>query len=195
MPEPEIRVEDAASGRWLAIARILRPRGRKGEVAVEVLTDFPDRFEKLQRAFVESPTGPPQPVAIAELWWHGERLVLRFEGTESIDDARQWQGRLLLVPHESRVKLGADRHYISDLVGCEVRCRGRSIGEVVRVEPTGGADLLVVQSAGSDGPAEILIPFAEEICREIDVGARRITIEPPAGLLELNDEGSGKLGT
>jgi 16S rRNA processing protein RimM len=196
MTAPQVRVRNTVSDLWLAIARILRPRGRRGEVVAEVLTDFPDRFEKLKRAFLETPAGPPQPIDIAEVWWHAERLILRFEGTESIDQARQLQGRLLLVPGEQRVKLGADQYYISDLIGCQVLSNERRIGEVIRVEPTGGADLLCVRPAeGAKNSSEILIPFAQEICPEVDVVARRIVIEPPEGLLALNDEGAGNSET
>lgn len=196
MTAPQIRARNTVPDLWLAIARILRPRGRRGEVVAEVLTDFPDRFDTLKRAFLEAPAGPPQPIDIAEVWWHGERLILRFEGTESIDQARQLQGRLLLVPGEERVKLGADQYYVSDLIGCEVLSSERRIGEVIRVEPTGGADLLCVQPVeGAKNSGEILIPFAQEICPEVDVAARRIVIVPPDGLLALNDAGSGNSET
>jgi 16S rRNA processing protein RimM len=197
MPDgPQIRIQDTAAERWFAIARILRPRGRRGEVIAEVLTDFPDRFEKLKRAFLEVQAGSPQPIDIAEAWWHGNRLILRFEGTESIGQAQQLQGRLLMLPRGERSQLGDNQYYVSELVGCAVSLDGRTIGEVIRVEQTGGADLLCVQPAERAGKSnEILIPFAQEICREVDVAARRIVIEPPEGLLELNDEGSGKVAT
>jgi 16S rRNA processing protein RimM len=183
---------DTAPGPWIIIARIVRPRGREGEVIAEVLTDFPHRFEKQKRVFAEAPAGPPQPMIIAEAWWHGDRLTLRFEGIDSIPEAEQLRGRALLVPREERIALGAGQYYVSDLVGCEVVRDGERIGKVVRVQPTGGADLLCVQAAGrQDESGEVLIPFAREICTDIDVAARRILIEPPEGLLELNREGSG----
>jgi 16S rRNA processing protein RimM len=196
MPGPQIRIQDAAAERWVVIARILRPRGRHGEVIAEVLTDFPDRFEQLKRAFLEVQAGSPQPIDIAAAWWHGKRLILRFEGTESISQAQQLQGRVLMLPRGERSKLRDNQYYVSDLVGCAVSLNGRTIGEVIRVEPTGGADLLCVQPPERAGKSsEILIPFAQEICREVDVAAHRIVIEPPEGLLELNDEGSGKVAT
>ena len=196
MPGPQIRIQDTAADQWVAIARILRPRGRHGEVIAEVLTDFPDRFEQLTRAFLEVQAGSPQLIEIAEAWWHGKRLILRFEGTESIGEAQQLQGRLLMLPRRERSELGDNRYYVSELVGCAVSANGRTIGEIIRVEQTGGADLLCVQPAERAGKSsEILIPFAQEICREVDVAARRIVIEPPEGLLELNDEGSGKVAT
>jgi 16S rRNA processing protein RimM len=165
-------------------------------VVAEVLTDFPGRFETLKRAFLEAPAGSPQQVDVAEVWWHGERLILRFEGIESIDRARQMQGRVLLLPRDERVKLGAGQYYVSDLIGCEVVRERQLIGKVIGVEATGGTDLMRVQTARADGSfSEVLIPFAREICPEIDVIARRIVIEPPEGLLELNDGASGKQET
>jgi 16S rRNA processing protein RimM len=161
-------------------------------VVAEVLTDFPHRFENLKRAFLEDPAGPPRPIEIAEAWWHGQRLILRFAGTDSIIQAQELRGRLLMVPHEERIELGPDSYYVDDLIGCDAWCRGRRIGEVTGLELTGGTDLLHVRPPQGD---EILIPFAREICPEIDVIARRIVIEPPAGLLELNEEGSGNSET
>jgi 16S rRNA processing protein RimM len=177
---------------WLAIARILRPRGRRGEVVADVLTDFPERFVTIRRAFLENAEAGPQPVEIAETWWHQGRLILRFAGVDSISQAERLRGRLLLIPQRERVALGENRYYLWELIGCEVLCRGSRapLGEVTGVEPTGGVELLRVQASGSGiaGSGELLIPFAQEICPEIDVGARRIVIDPPEGLLDLNEE-------
>jgi len=130
---------------------------------------------------------------IVESWWHGDRLILRFEEIKSISEAETLRDKALLVPREERIALGADQYYVSDLVGCEVVRDGERIGKVVRVEATGGTDLLCVQPPGRHSESsEILIPFAREICTDIEVAARRIVIEPPEGLLELNREDSGQ---
>jgi 16S rRNA processing protein RimM len=175
---------------WLAIARILRPRGRRGEVVADVLTDFPERFATLRRAFLEDAEAGPQPVEIAETWWHQGRLILRFVGVDSISQAEGLRGRLVLIPQGERVALGENQYYLWELIGCEVFCRGSRapLGEVTGVEPTGGVELLRVRTSdsGSSGPSELLIPFAQEICPEIDVVARRIVVDPPEGLLDLN---------
>jgi len=180
---------------WLAIARVLRPRGRRGEVLADVLTDFPARFANTKRAFLENPETGPQPVEIAETWWHKGRLILHFAGVDSIRQAECLRGRLLLIPQRERVTLGQDQYYVWQLIGCAVVCRGnsQSLGEVTGVEPTGGGELLKVRPSGSGrtGSDEVLIPFAQEICPEIDVSARRIVIDPPEGLLELNAERPG----
>jgi 16S rRNA processing protein RimM len=186
LAEPE--AEDA----WLAIARILRPRGRSGEVIAEVLTDFPERFVNLKRAFLENEGTGPQPVEIVETWWHEARLILRLAGVGSISQAESLRGRLLLIPRRERVALAENRYYLWELIGCEVFCRGRKapLGKVADIEATGGVELLRVQTdaPGRAETGELLIPFAQEICPEIDVSARRIVIDPPEGLLDLNAE-------
>jgi 16S rRNA processing protein RimM len=174
----------------VAIARILRPRGRIGEMVAEVLSDDPGRFDDLRRVFIENPGGSPQPAELADVWWHQGRLILRLAGIDSIDQADQLRGRLVLVPRQERAALGKHRYYVSEIIGCVVLDRrGSLVGEVVGVEPTGGVDLLKVRRATqADAKSdEVLIPLAQEICSEIDVEARRIVIEPPEGLLEAND--------
>lgn len=181
------------AGGHIAVARILRPRGRAGEVIAEVLTDFPGRFNDLRRVFIENREGSPEPAELADVWWHQGRLILRFVGVDSISKAGELRGRLVLVPQEERVAAGEHRYYLSEIVGCTVLDRrGSPVGEVVDVEATGGVDLLRVRRLKETGRTgsesdDLLIPFAEEICSEIDLQARRIVIEPPEGLLELND--------
>lgn len=174
---------------WLAIARVIRPRGRKGEVVVEVLTDFPERFARLRRTHLEFPGGAPEPAEITASWWHQDALILRFAGVDSIAEAERLRGRVILVPREQRMRLGRNQYYLWELIGCAVVHRGgEPVGTVTGLEPTGGVDLLRVRSEGASSDAQdLLIPLAEEICTAIDVAARRIVIEPPEGLLELNE--------
>ena len=179
-------------GAYVAVARILRPRGRVGEVVAEVLTDFPERFNELRRVLLERCGGSPEAAELAQAWWHESQLILRFSGIDSISKADELRGRLVLVPSEQRVALGEHRYYLSDVVGCTVLDRsGSPLGQVVAVEPTGGVDLLHVRRSAESDPGrareELLIPFAQEICSEIDVQSRRIVIDPPEGLLDLND--------
>jgi 16S rRNA processing protein RimM len=88
------------------------------------------------------------------------------------------------VPEESLQSLGEGAYYQHQLVGCGVETvSGRTVGTVVRVDGGAGGSTLAV--AGARG--EVLIPFAQHICVEIDVVARRIRVDPPEGLLELNE--------
>jgi 16S rRNA processing protein RimM len=173
---------------WLAIARVVRPRGRKGEVTADVLTDFPERFATLRRAYLDVPGARPEPAEIAGAWWHQGTLVLHFDGVNSIAEAERLRGRAVLIPRSERTQLGRNRYYYWELIGCSVvRRNGEPIGTVTVIEPNPGVDLLSVRLLGaSPGVDDLLIPLAEEICIAIDVAARRIVIEPPEGLLDLN---------
>ncbi len=188
--------EQSRDESWLAIARVLRPRGRRGEVVAEVLTDFPERFATTKRAFLGTAETSPEPVEVAETWWHEGRLILRFAGVDSIGQAERLRGRLLMIPQRERVALGQNQYYVWELIGCAVVCRGgQLLGAVTDVEATGGVQLLKVRSSVSkpDGSDELLVPFAQEICPEIDVGGRRIVIDPPEGLLDLNEGRPGSV--
>ncbi len=180
------------AGQFLAIAQILRPQGRKGEVAAEILTDFPERFCGLQSALLESSGQAPRPIEVERSWPHKGRIILKFSGVDTIEGASRLRGLQVLIPWEQRTSLPAHHYYLCELQGCRVvwERQGREIGTVVEVEATGGVDILHVQPPGEK--AEVLIPLAQEICTQIDVGARRIVIDPPEDLLELNDSGGAK---
>jgi 16S rRNA processing protein RimM len=179
---------DKVAGQLLTIARILRPQGRKGEVAAEILTDFPERFQQRQTVFLEVPGGVPQSVTLEGGWPHKGRIILKFSGVDSIDSASRLRGRAVLIPWEDRTPLPQHHYYHSELRGCRVVWErgGREIGTVESVEPTGGVDVLHIRPP--EGNAEVLIPLAQEICTRIDVASRTIVIDPPEDLLELNAE-------
>jgi 16S rRNA processing protein RimM len=115
--------------------------------------------------------------------------VLHFEGSDSINDAERLRGLELQVPFSERFVIPRGRHYISDLVGCEVWEVGarEPLGVVREVQGAGGAAESWLLAVGrSNGHGEVLIPLAEEICTLIDTSARRIEVRLPDGLLELN---------
>lgn len=167
----------------------MKPQGRRGEVAAEILTDFPERFRALRRAFLETPDRAPEPVEIEQAWPHKRRMILKFSGVDSIDQAERLRGRHLLIPREERVPLPPHHYYVWELMGCLVVTERegvrREVGIVSEVEPTGGVDLLHVSPRGG-GRGEVLIPLAQAICTRIDPEAKTIVIEPPEDLLELN---------
>lgn len=181
--------ERGAEEPFLAIARILKPQGRRGEVCAEILTDFPDRFHQLRRVFIENAGEAPRELAIDFVWPHKGRVVLKFAGVDSIDGAERLRGRYVLVPFEERVALAGHSYYWSELCGCSVVTGSpgawTEIGAVESVEPTSGTALLHVARKGSR--SEVLIPLAEEICTRIDPESKIIVIDPPENLLELND--------
>ncbi len=174
------------TNQFLAIARIVKPQGRRGEVAAKVLTDFPARFGKLRRAFLERPGYPPGLVVVEKVWPHKGGVILKFSGVESIEGASRLRGLHVLVPREERTPLPAHYYYVWELIGCRVVSQSRGmaseVGTVTDIEGTGGVDLLHVATPRG----EVLIPLAQAICTRIDTRARMIVIDPPADLLELN---------
>lgn len=185
--------------RYIAIARILRPQGRWGEVCAEIMTDFPARFQELRRIFLgrNAPDGvdghqeQPSEATLERAWPHKGNIVLKLKGADSISQAEALRGLTVFVPFEERVPLPANTYYWPEIEGCRVlmgRPEARiEIGIVTEVEPTAGVPLLHV-SRTLPNEGEILIPFAQEICREIDPEAKRIVIDPPEDLLELNEQ-------
>jgi 16S rRNA processing protein RimM len=167
----------------IVVARIVKTRGLRGEVVAELLTDFPDRFEKLKSLIGISSSDVKRSLQIEEQWFHGGRLVLKFAGFDSIDEAKQLVNYDLAVPIEDRIELPNDTFYEWELVGsCVVTVEGRLIGKVSGVMRTGGVEMLrVIDETGRDR----LIPMAGDIVVEIDKAQKLIRIDPPQGLLEL----------
>jgi 16S rRNA processing protein RimM len=168
---------------WVAIAQIGKSRGNRGEVTAVVLSGKPERYQSLKEVFLFAPSGPAQGerYAVDGTWFHGGTLVFKFHGVDTISDAECLYGCEVCVPASERTPLDAGEYFQSDLMGCDVvdRDSGESLGLVTGWDDGGGNGLLVV--AGS-----LLIPFARSICVEIDLPARRIAVELPAGLKDLN---------
>jgi 16S rRNA processing protein RimM len=167
----------------VAVARAVKTRGLRGEVVAELLTDFPERFEGLENLIAVAPDGSRTTLALEEHWFHGERIVLKFAGYDSIEAASQLVGFEFTVPETERVELEEDEFYDWELAGCRVETvDGAHLGTVREVMRTGGVEMLVVEG---DAGREYLIPMAEDICVAIDIEDKLVRVDPPEGLLEL----------
>src|SRR5207244_7502909 len=145
----------------IVVARIARTRGLRGEVVADLLTDFPGRFEALESVIAIAPDGSRRSLQIEEHWFQAKRIIFKFAGYDSIDEARELAGLQLAVPASDRIELPKDQFYEWELAGCRVEATdGRSIGVVREVMRTGGVEILLV--VGDTG-GELLIPMAEEI--------------------------------
>jgi len=167
----------SAEDGWVTIALLGKTRGNRGELTAVPLSSKPERFEALREVFLFG-TGERYQVELT--WFHGDTLIFKFKGIESISDAEALIGSEVRVPASERVALDEGEYFQSDLVGCEVvdRRTGATIGEVTAFDEGGGSGLLVV--------GELLIPFARAICVEIDPAAKRIAVELPEGLQDVN---------
>jgi 16S rRNA processing protein RimM len=172
---------------WIVVGRILRERGRIGEVTAEIYSSQPGREEKLKDV-VLSLGGLKRPTQVERLWYHNGRPVFKFVGIDSISDAEVWRGADLLVPETERARPEQGEYSHAELIGCEVRTfageqpPGALQGVVRGIDEYGGQTLLRVEKPGG---GEILIPFVKAICREIDIARKIIRAELPEGLADL----------
>ena len=179
------------------MALIVRPHGVRGEVAAEILTDFPERLTKLSRVTLWNGIAAPRKVEVRRCWLsrsRGGQAIFHFASSNSVDDAKKLVGFEVRIAMAERAKLPNSSYYISDLVGCEiVETNGAKVGVVRDVEINGeniqGTPLLVVGVDSARAAAagdEVLIPLAQDICVRVDLPARRIEVNLPEGLLDLN---------
>jgi 16S rRNA processing protein RimM len=194
---------------WMVLAQVLRPQGRKGEVLADLLTDFPERFNRHPRVWL-APAGFADRAAAGEAAGVGAesaevaahwlptgrnagRIVLHFAGIDSIEKAQQLAGKDVLVPLAERMPLETGAAYVSDLIGCTVYDRDRELGIVDDVQfptsPDGSrrldeaAALLAIRPPEG---GEVLVPFASAFLLSLDVAAKSIRMQLPEGLAEIN---------
>jgi len=175
--------EQNSSKEDIVIARIVKPRGIRGEVNCVIQTDFPERFASLESVTVWLPNEARLKLKIEDAWFHNDRVILKFEGYDTMTAAQQLTGGRLVIADSELELLEDGQFFEHQVIGSDViTSDGRSIGRVKSVMRTGGTDVLVLQT---EEGLERMIPFADEICTEVDVSARRITVAPPDGLLDL----------
>lgn len=174
---------DLKSNDFVTLARVVKTQGRHGEVAVEVHSDIPGRLHAGLRVFALADDGSRHELKIEDAWPHQDLLVLKFAGVDSISDAEPLVRGELQVPLSERAELEAGAHYVSDLVGCAVFDHGKDIGVISDVRfGAGEAPLLVVGS----GKQESEIPYAQQFLTGVDLEHKRIEMNLPEGLLEVN---------
>lgn len=174
----------------LLVGRVARAHGNKGQVIVNPETDFPERRFRRGQVLLVGPEHGPVPRAIREVRFQQGRPVVALDGIETMDDAEALAGAGLWVAADTVEPLPENTFYRHDLVGCEVIDRGGgAVGTVTAVEGPMERSNLVVK-----GPrGEVMIPLAAGIA-SVDVAAKRITVTPPEGLLELNESRASRTG-
>lgn len=173
-----------AERRYVTLARLVRTHGIKGELAAELETDDAAVLERFQEVALWDGAARREPARIRHARRHQDRLILQFEGVETMSQAERLAGWMVQIPAEQRPPPPPGRYYLADLLGCRVEeaRTGRVLGEVSAFLQHGGTLLLEVKAGG----CTISVPFAASICVEIDPEGRRIRVELPEGLEELN---------
>ncbi len=169
----------------VAVGRVIRPHGVKGEVAVVVLSEVPDRFAPGAVVYLDD----GRALTIAEARPHRGRLLVRFDDVRDRDAAERLVRRDLVVPESASPPLPEGSYWDHQLIGCRVRTEtGRVLGEVREVIHTPAND---VWSAVDDRGAEILIPAIADVVASVDVEARRIVVREVPGLTAPEDLPAG----
>ena len=165
------------------VGRIARAHGNRGQVIVDPATDFPDERFKAGSVLHIRGGDAAEPVTIESVRFHRGRPIIALSGIDTMDAAEALAGAELRIADDALQPLPAGSYYHHDLIGCSVETpRGEPIGRVTSVEGDAAGSRLVVQTRNG----EVLIPMAEGIWKSVDVPARKIVVEPPEGLLDLN---------
>ena len=160
----------------LAIGRILSPHGTKGELTVEILTDFPDRFKLLKTVYLGD---HHTPTVLEGHRMHGRRVLLKLAGYDNRDDAGRLRGQLVQVPIDNAIPLEDDEYYLYEILGLDVvTTEGEYLGRIEEIVDTGSNDVYVVK----DGDQEILIPAISDVVLNVDLDEGRVEVRLMKGL-------------
>jgi len=154
----------------------LKPHGLAGEVQVQILTDFPDRFDILKTVYLGEHYTP---ALLDSQRRHGRRILLKFEGCEDREEAEKLRGELIYVPVDEAVPLEEDEYYVHEIVGLQAwTTEGEYLGRIEEVIHTGSNDVYVVR----DSVRETLIPALSDVVLKIDTEQGRIEVQLMKGL-------------
>ncbi|MGQ9573532.1 MAG: ribosome maturation factor RimM [Dehalococcoidia bacterium] len=174
------------SREYVAVGRIVGPWGLRGDLKVEPLTDFPERFAPGSRLYVEGVA-----YTVERCRWQKGRLYVKLSGIDSAAAAEGLRERFLEVPEEELKPLSEGEYYQFQIVGLTVRTTtGQALGRVTEILSTGSNDVFVVKGEGG----EVLIPALAEVIKTIDLDGGWMEVEPVEGLLPSARKGGGAVG-
>lgn len=159
------------SERLFTIGKIIAPHGVRGEVRVQPLTDFPERFRSLRTALLDDGSQLP----VAEVSYHKQFVLLKFKGLDSRNAIEPLRGKLLRVRQEELVKLPAGSYYHHEIIGLKVyEETGGYLGDVADILTTGSNDVYIVEHAGHK---PLLIPALKQVVLAIDIPGGAMTVK------------------
>jgi 16S rRNA processing protein RimM len=160
---------------FIVVGRVVAPWGARGEIKVEVMTDFPDRFSPQEEVHIDG-----RPMTIERSRWHRGRVILKLATIDSVEATQGLRGRFLEVPQSQLRPLPKDEYYQYQLLGLEVwTTGGELLGRIANILPTGSNDVYIVPSRHG----ELLIPAIEDVVKSVELERGRIVIEVIKGLL------------
>jgi 16S rRNA processing protein RimM len=168
-----------ARHRWIEAGEVLRPHGIRGEVIVDLKSDLLEHVTAGSALRITSRTGEESRLEVESARPHQGRLIVKFEGYETRDDAERLRARAVWMTREQIGPLEPGRWFVQDIVGIEVFTEeGERLGELKEVLPMPANDVYVVIGGGG----EILLPATEEVIREVDLEGGRMLVRLIEGL-------------
>lgn len=159
----------------VAVGKITRAHGVRGEVAVLVLSEVPERFDAGATLFLED----GRPLTIESTREDRGRLLVRFSGISDRSAAAPFLGKFLVVPESELPELPEGSWWPFQLEGCRVETdTGRPLGVLAEVVPNPANDIWVVVADGE----ETLVPALKDVIVSVDVAARRVVVREIPGL-------------
>jgi 16S rRNA processing protein RimM len=160
----------------IAVGRVLRPHGVRGELLLSSLTDFPEHLRQVEVVYLGE-AAEPHPVAAVRQ--HRDQLILRLAGCADREQADAFRGQLVQVRPQAAAPLPPGRYYHHQIIGLEVVTdAGETLGQVAEIITTGANDVYVVR--GEAG--EILLPAIRSVILEISLDQQRLTVHLLDGL-------------
>ena len=153
----------------LRVGKIVNTHGLKGEMKVIPLTDDMRRYDDLEFVLLDG-----KEVKIEKVKYQKDRVILKLENIDIIEDAEKLKNKYLEIPREYAVELEEDTYFITDLIGCNVvDTDGKDLGQIYEVLQTKNNDVYWIKK-----PKELLIPVLLDIVLDINIEERKITIKP-----------------
>lgn len=172
---PRSPSNDPTPDQFIEIGRVLRPWGLLGDLRIQVLTDFPERFQQPNRLYIQGAS-----YVIEGSRPHQGALLLKLKGIDSLEAAEGLRGALFQIPEAEAHPLPKGTFFQYQVVGLRVVTeKGEDLGEVVEVLSTGGNDVYVTQ--GPQG--QVMVPAIEDVVKAVDLEKGVITVEALPGLL------------
>ena len=165
----------------ITIGKAVKPFGVKGEMKIEPMTDFPERFTDLSRVYLVSPAGTEIVCEVKSVRYAGEAPLIVFDGYDSPEKAKVLNGWLVKVPQEEVIPLPEGQYYWYELIGMEVFSEGgEKLGAIVDIFETGSNDVYVMKR----GTQEVYLPATKKVIKRVDRKAKQMVIHLMDGLLE-----------
>ena len=169
----------------VAIGRIVKPFGVKGEVRVQSLTDVSDRFERLTRVTLVAPSGQTISAAVTGVRGGPDSYIVGLDAFSTPEEASVYRGAFVQIPQEESPALPEGWYYEYELAGMSVTDEsGRELGVLEEVLETPGNHVFVVRRDGK----EILIPATKEMVIAVDVKQRSMVVRVSEELLAANGD-------